>query len=58
MVQRNEHTGNKLQTDVPSEEYRIGWDNIFGKKQKDIEEYIERDIDKELAKQLQEKDIV
>lgn len=28
----NEHTGDKLQTKIPSDAYKIGWDQIFNKK--------------------------
>ncbi len=59
MVQRNEHTGDKLQTDVPSEAYRIGWDNIFNKKKREtVDEYVERIVDEELIQQLQKEDFV
>jgi hypothetical protein len=31
MTTRNEHTGQLQQTKVPSNEYKEGWERIFGK---------------------------
>ena len=32
MPARNEHTGDRIQTRVPSQAYKDGWDRIFGDK--------------------------
>lgn len=34
----NEHTGDKLKTKVPNDKYRDGWDAIFNKKDKPVQE--------------------
>ena len=34
-MSKNPHTGDKLQTKVPSDEYRDNYDKIFGKKKYD-----------------------
>jgi hypothetical protein len=33
MVSKNEHTGQKQQTKVPSQQYKDNYDLIFGKKE-------------------------
>lgn len=34
MATKNEHTGDKIKSKVPTKQYRDNWDVIFGKKDK------------------------
>jgi len=36
MADTNEHTGARLITKVPTDEYRDGWDRVFGTKEKPV----------------------
>jgi len=42
MTARNDITGDKIQTSVPSKEYKDNWDRIFGKtKEENEKKYLE-----------------
>lgn len=44
MVSKNEHTGEKQQTKVPSQQYKDNYDLIFRKKKTDAEKIMEAEF--------------